>query len=321
MEKMLEQLYQTFKVRERSGPGGKTFKYVPSADIIDRMNRVFEGKWSVRIMNHEIVDDNVVVMVTVQINIDGNIYEQQGFASHQIQRFTGGDNKGKMIDVGNTFRSATSKAIKTAVARWGVGLYLEEDDEVVDRTQTQMPNFPSFPNSSPSDNVFFPSSLPTTPLDAALSKGSHNELPSPPPAKVDDSGFGGFPPPPGGAPWEDQPKAPVNTMPEVPKQAEPKVDDTVYSAPFSSFPEVGVNAPQDSEIKNDELAEQLLTPVQKAAIEYTASNNGMTLEELLKTSLGWEELGVPANIMLESLKYTDAVKVITLGNALNKKHR
>jgi hypothetical protein len=126
----LEKLYAPLPVKERDGAAGKKFKYVASEAVIDRMNRVFEGDWSVEILDKEVLQDQVLIRVRVTVRDSNNFnFSQEAYASHQLAKYTDGPKGGQIIDAGNSFRSATSKAIKAAVARWGVGLYLEEEED------------------------------------------------------------------------------------------------------------------------------------------------------------------------------------------------
>lgn len=127
---ILKELEAPFKLKARKGVGGKIFKYVPSEDIIDRMNKVFLGNWDTEVTDAKIIEDQILMCVRVYVtdNIKGATYWQEGYASHPIARYTSGQNQGKIIDIGNAYKSAMSKAIKTACTRWGVGLYLEEGE-------------------------------------------------------------------------------------------------------------------------------------------------------------------------------------------------
>jgi hypothetical protein len=133
---VLKELESPFKLKAREGVGGKVFKYVPSEDIVNRMNKVFEGNWSTEVMSSEIVEDNVLMCVRVYVSVNtqanSEVYYHDGYASHPLARYGGGANQGKIIDVGNSYRSAASKAIKTACTRWGVALYLEGSDNPID---------------------------------------------------------------------------------------------------------------------------------------------------------------------------------------------
>jgi hypothetical protein len=127
-KEILDELYTPFKLEKRPGQGNKIFEYVPSEDILDRMNRAFQGNWSTEVVEHKVVEDHVVMLVRVIVEDPdtGRWHAHDGWASHPIMRYTGGSNSGKVIDLGNTYKSAMSKAIKSAVSRWGVDLKREE---------------------------------------------------------------------------------------------------------------------------------------------------------------------------------------------------
>ena len=128
---VMSQLTAAFNLKERKGVGNTLFKYVATEDILERMNTVFKGNWSTEVRTVDTFEDQVVVCVRVWV-LDpetNQLFWHDGHASHPIQRFTSGSNAGKAMDVGNTYKAAVSKAIKTAVTRWGVALFLEDDAE------------------------------------------------------------------------------------------------------------------------------------------------------------------------------------------------
>jgi recombination DNA repair RAD52 pathway protein len=59
-KEILDKLYESFELKARPGQGGMTFKYVPSDDIVDRMNKVFMGDWSTEVMQSEVIGDQVL---------------------------------------------------------------------------------------------------------------------------------------------------------------------------------------------------------------------------------------------------------------------
>lgn len=128
---VIVQLTAPFSLKERKGVGSTIFKYVATEDILERMNTVFKGNWSTEVKTVNTFEDQVIVCVRVwvfdpEVN---QLFWHDGYASHPIQRFTTGSNAGKAMDVGNTYKAAVSKAIKTAVTRWGVALFLEGEEE------------------------------------------------------------------------------------------------------------------------------------------------------------------------------------------------
>jgi hypothetical protein len=275
MEKeVLDKLYAPLPVKERDGAAGKKFKYVASEAVIDRMNRVFEGNWSVEILDKEVIQDQILIKVRVTIKDSGNFnHVQEAYASHQLAKYTDGPKAGQIIDAGNSFRSATSKAIKAAVARWGVGLYLEEEE---DHDPAARPVF-----SAPKNG--FNSAQKTAPIQHVATAVAKPIAIKPPVFAV--------PPPPVSAPVKQEP---VKVTP----------------APVEPTP-VKVEDPQT---KRNEL----LTPVQKVAIETIVSVHKLNYNDLLTKALQRAD-NLPTD--LGTMVYDDAVKVIQYGNNLKNTSR
>ena len=136
-KRILEQLTEKFEnVLEK--PGGKGFKYISSDDVFERMNKVFQGNWNTEVLHQSVEDDQVLVRVRVMAkdptDADSSMYFHEGFASQPIARYSYGNNEGKVIDTGNTFMAAMSKAVKQACKKWGVASGLD-DEEVTISTQ------------------------------------------------------------------------------------------------------------------------------------------------------------------------------------------
>ena len=277
---ILEQLYKPFDLKARQGVGGKTFKYVPSDDIVDRMNKVFQGNWTTEVMEAKIIEDQILMRVRVTVtdpkntDTENNWFFQEGYASQPIARYTFGDKKDQSIDIGNSYKSAMSKAIKTAVAKWGVALYLTESDndgEVATPSPFQMPTASTKTVSAPNQE---------------------NTL-SGPPIQTNAPPVGNVPP----------------SIPPVATEPKKVFDDAkIVDAPGSKAP------PTDfSPISNGETNEDYLSPVQKSAIEIILSVNNLEFKDLLRKALGRTE-DLPAEI--DKIAYLDAVKIIQYGNTL-----
>ena len=186
MEKtIIDQLYAEFNLKERKGQGNQMFKYVTNEDITDRMNRTFAGNWSTEVMSSEIIDDQVLVRVRVMIK-DPNSHEyffHEGFGGQQIMRFASGANTGKIIDVSNNYKSALSKAIVSACARWGVGLFKDYTTQS-DGDQMDEPIIPALPRIHPV----------ATGSSADLPKTSWVPAPTPAPTAVPTGAVMALPP-------------------------------------------------------------------------------------------------------------------------------
>jgi hypothetical protein len=302
---VLEKLEKPFKLKAREGVGGKIFKYVPSEDIVDRMNKIFIGNWSTEVISSEIVEDSVLVCVRVYVTDNtktDKVYYHDGYASHFLARYTGGINKGKIIDVGNSYRSAVSKAIKTACTRWGVALYLEgnespsSDDDSNDVTATAAEFTPA--SSKTVVTPAIPSDIPMVP-----NVGDPVEVRNP--EKMERP-----------RPWPDPPEMKVEK--DVVKTATNPIftDDTIMpSSPTAeNMPDIPFNN-QPQEVKEDyvENSMEKLTSVQKVAIETVMSVNNLKFDELVNKALQRQD-NLPPKI--DDVSYLDAVTIIQYGNHL-----
>lgn len=310
---ILEELYKPFELKARPGQGGQTFKYVPSDDIVDRMNRVFMGDWSTEVIEKEIIEDQILIRVRVYAtdpsNADSKMHWQEGYASQPIARFTQGPKSNKIIDIGNSYKSAMSKAIKTAVAKWGVGLYLEGgsiNEEDVDGSWGP----PNIPTNIPETK--------STPVPAPMAPPV--AVPVAPPISVPV-------PPPVAAPAATPINIPYD-MPNIPfgTEVKPPVPPIVMpsSAPIFTDDNVIVTRPNIPTGFNPPIhsvptsaAVEEVTEVQKAAIENIMSVHRKSFAELSAAALQRTD-NLPN--ALEALSYQDAVKLIQYGNNLNAGH-
>lgn len=122
MDKELKaRLYESFNVLSRKGRGG-TYQYVEWKDVADRMNSIFGVNWSSSLQSVEVLNNNVIVRIRVEIydELTKNYYHQEGF---------GGAPLDEKLEAGNPHKAAYSKALKDACKKWGVALFLEEEDE------------------------------------------------------------------------------------------------------------------------------------------------------------------------------------------------
>jgi len=287
-KEILEALYKPFDLKARVGVGNKTFKYIPSDDVVDRMNRVFKGNWSTEVIEKEIMEDQILMRVRVTV-VDYSqaerpmAYCQEGYASQPIARFTSGPKANQIIDLGNSFKSAMSKAIKTAVARWGLGLYLEDDSSSTEFAD----DVPNFVNESTDLKPVNSPKVDSGSGDFPFFGETENTSTNPQPAKTS----------------EPKKAAPVENMPPFME------DDLVVSGPPAG---VDFNPPLDSLPTSDKA--DYLTTVQKAAIENVMEVHGKTFQELVKSSLE-RTSDLPESI--DKVTYSDAVKMIQHGNNLN----
>lgn len=116
-------LYEKFNnVMTRPGRGG-SYQYIKWQDVADRMNVVFGTNWASSIESQDIIGNNIVVRVRVMIT-DPYTKEkqwQEGFGGAQLD---------DRQEPGNPHKSAYSKALKDACKKWGVGLYIDEEEDI-----------------------------------------------------------------------------------------------------------------------------------------------------------------------------------------------
>ncbi len=317
-EKILEELYKTFELKARQGQGGKTFRYVPSKDIVDRMNQVFKGNWSTELISSDIVEDQVLVLVRVMArdphDSDGIVYFHDGYASHQLAKYTSGVKQGQVIDAGNSYRSAMSKAVKAAVVKWGVGLYLDGDEP--EQSEQDVPVMPSSPTPT--------GAAPNSPAGPPI--GSPAGLPS-----VGASSPAGPPMgPPAGSPSVGAASAashpvatPVHT-PSVPPSVGPPVFEAepMKSEPSASTfvteeaaPDAGVSTGPPMSIESNSDTDENRTEVQKVAIQTIMAVHTLDFPALAVKAINRKE-DLPTDIDL--IKYHDAVTIIQYGNNISQ---
>jgi len=277
---VLRELYKRFDLKAREGVGGRQFKYVPTEDIVNRMNEVFKGNWSTEVRDVEVVEDQVLMNVRVCVtDSDGRTYCHEGYASHPLARYSSGVNKDKIIDIGNSYKSAMSKAIKTACTKWGVALYLEGGSE--DSDDKDMPSSTEIPTAAPETSVKpkpIASDIPTSINPAGVPTG-----------------------PPMGSDIPKNTNEPVFTNENV-----VPLETTVMDVPFNTQP--------DSETKEQPIedAVEKVTLVQKVAIETVMDVNDIKFSDLVAKALKGKTL--PPTI--DDVTYLDAVTIIQYGNHL-----
>lgn len=290
----LNKLYEELPLKERKGQGNMIFKYVANEDVIDRMNKVFNGNWSTEVKHKEIVEDQVLVevLVTAEDSETNMLYSHTGFGSQQIMRYKDGPNSGKIIDISNGFKSALSKAIVSACTRWGVGLFKESwgagpvGVSNTPNTPAPMPNVPAVPNPTPQIPVN-PNPAPPAPANPQL---------APPPTFTVPAG----------------PNMPVSNSVSV---AQTPVENNPAPLPPTPNPPVVNAVPSTPEVPFTDRNEDLIgfSDVQRVALNGILNMRGIKYNDLAKEA--FEAKGIDKPIPpKESLNYEDAVVIIKYGN-------
>ncbi len=299
-----EALYKNFEnIPTRKGRGG-VYPYVRWQDVADRMNEVFGTNWSSEVLFQDIIGTNVIVRVRVSI-VDpekGVFFTQEGF---------GGAPNDASAEAGTPFKSAYSKALKDACKKWGIGLYLDEDDD----NSVPASSIPSgymgkevgVPPTTPfvKDNVEYTktaSPIPSIPTPTQTAPVNSMPLPS--------SIGGGMPLPPGVAMGDSSTvvvkEAPISqmaTMPSVPPMpSTPPVISSKDNAPTSKVGTINTGEPD------------CISDVQRAALQSILSIKGVEYESLAKEAFEFNGLSISPIPEPDKLSYQEAVYVIKFGN-------
>jgi len=335
-EDIIKKLYKTFQLSTRQGQGGITFKYVPNEDVINRMNDTFEGNWSTSVEFRDIVDDQVILEVKVSV-VDPATeirYSHTGFGSQQIMRYKSGANAGQIIDIGNGYKGALSKAIVNACTRWGIGLFKEsnpmEDDEsiMIESTTVEIsPNvvippveMPGRPTPMPVPNTGTPPPSPyiveTTAVPNVIPPpNTASPMPVPPTMVVQPPTF--VVPEP--VVVENTTTFPPPMAPEMPVSANISLTQELPSIPT---PAVNVipTTPDLPFSKEQGLGSIRISDVQKVALNGILTMNNADYGELALEAFGANGINKPVPNR-EDLSYEEAVVVIKFGNEKYRKNR
>jgi len=342
-DNVLKQLYERFELRTRKGVGNQQFKYIPSTDVIDRMNKVFKGRWSTRVLSSEIVEDSIVVRVTVEVAPnDRERFCHEGYGSSAVARFSSGPKEGKIIDIGNSYKSALSTAIRNACTRYGVGLYLEGDhwtDEEYNSADAgdatiMPPSLERYKESGDIPPTFAPPSLSRTEEEeeAPVTESTFTM----PPTTVFSSGPETAPPvkqemaPPVvqlslSERKNKKPTAPPNTFPtppvdlkeeQVPDQVK-KVMDVMPKIPSPTSD--SSNIPQMSTKPSYGGPVGGITDVQLAALDALLNLRGVKYEDLALAAFEANTMDTNNIPAMNQLTYKQAVALISYGNHLYRK--
>jgi hypothetical protein len=318
-------LYKPFALKERKGHSNMTYKYVANEDVIDRMNRVFNGCWSTKVVHKEVIDDQVLLEVRISVYdpTTSKMFIHTGFGSHPITRFTSGQNTGRAVDIGNSYKSALAKGIVNACTRWGVGLYKESDEDtetsyLPDIPTQEMPGPPQVPtpvsqpivprpNTPNIPNIPVPPNVPVPKPAMPIKTPSAAVPPSPAPVKEVTVEF----PPP--VVRDQQVAADITITQAVPEMPKIPAPGTTNSTPAPPTPDLPFSVSQG-------LSEVGINNVQRVALNGILSMNNVTYEDLATEAFRASGIDKPVPPK-ESLKYDDAVVIIKFGNDKYRKYK
>lgn len=282
MSGIKEALYKKFEdIPSRRGRGG-TYQYIRWQDVADRMNDVFGARWSSEVVYQDIVGKNIIIRVSVCIKDPdtGERFCQEGY---------GGAVNDDSQEAGNAFKAAYSKALKDACKKWGVGLYLEEDD--VQETSSAIPNGFTGKEYGVPPKSEMPSMPPIelTPPEVEKKQVDHfvekseviNQIPTIPPA--------------------------------MPNQKE-SVDNTKGAGLPSIPPSFGSEKTTPVPSKYNSIKSDDISDVQKVALHSILKRLGVDYESLVKEAFEANKMDSSTIPGIDSLTYEQAVNVVRYGN-------
>lgn len=313
-----EVLYRTFdNIPTRRGRGG-TYSYVRWQDVADRMNEMFGHGWSSEVTFQDVIDDKVIVRVRVSAFDPETkmVTCQEGF---------GGAPNDPNSEAGNPFKAAYSKALKDACKKWGIALYLEEEEGDAGGHMTPSPLPPGYHGKEygvpPSTPVVKPP-MPEPALE-----------PTPPTQSVQTHTIppntGGMPLPPGVAMSTPGPVVqetvvikqeapstpPVPSAPPVGHSMPPFPTGPSATPPTPMSKPAAPMTPPTSKVGTISTGEpEKISDVQKAALHSILSFKGVDYKTLAKEA--FELNGVVKNPIpdADDLTYQEAVYVVKYGN-------
>lgn len=295
MNELKNMLYAQFEnIPSRRGRGG-VYSYVRWQDVADRMNNIFGTQWSSRVEYQDVVEGNVIIRVSVciyDVNRDKE-FCQEGFGGAPLDAAS---------EAGNPFKSAYSKALKDACKKWGVGLYIDEDEPGQDHQpraeQSPPPGYVGRETANPVEEQQKPS-LPTPP---PLGNKSEEPVPvekepEPEPQPRQQPTPGGLPAPPplGGG---SSPAQPSQGPPAQEKPA-PQTLSTQDDLPMSNS---GVGG------------QAMISDVQKTALNSILDVANISFKELAQEAFEVRGITDPVPDNPDQLNYQNAVIVVKYGN-------
>ena len=164
-EKVREVLDRPFApelVKTRPGSFGQTLSYVEATNYIHRLNEAFGVAWSFQIIQHEVLDHEVLVVG--KLTTLGHV--RMAFGGSQITR---AKDTGEPVSIADDLKAAATDAFKKACSFLGIGLHLYAAD---DPAKNPPPKFSGNGNGNGKGN----GRLTSRQLDAILSIGRDKGL-------------------------------------------------------------------------------------------------------------------------------------------------
>ena len=101
-------------IKTRPGRNGGSITYIEGHAIVQRLNEALSGDWSFRVLEREVLEQEVLVLVELRA---GEVIKH-AFGGSELTR----TREGKVVSVADDLKSAATDALKKAATLLGVGL-------------------------------------------------------------------------------------------------------------------------------------------------------------------------------------------------------
>jgi hypothetical protein len=290
-EEIKKTLQEELKVHTRRG-AGSTYNYFKGEDVIKQLNKAFGHCWSSEVISADEVHGQILIQASVSVFVEGDVVVHHGYGSSIIAR---AKKDNAVIDIGNSYKSAYTSAIKKAAEQFGIGL---------GETGSNAPSGDKGPTSpGPSKTFSAPpqhQSFTPPPKPVAQEPKQSNSRPPLKPA-------GGLKPRLTKAPAPDN--TPMGAVTGRINTSAPNVSNSSpgYDKPASSSkPQLG-GLSFDSQ--SDEMS-GLLSDAQKGAIQKLTDKKGITVASAIEKALK------DSSKTLDTLTKAEAVLVIRFSNTV-----
>jgi hypothetical protein len=135
---LLEDPFTPAQIKHRKGNFNRTLAYIEAPAVINRLNDAFDGTWSFDILEHHILQEEVLVLG--RLTVEGIVKTQ--FGNSQITRKK---DTGDVISLGDDLKAAATDALKKAATLLGVGLHLYDEKN---NGQAQPPHTQPYPGNN-----------------------------------------------------------------------------------------------------------------------------------------------------------------------------
>lgn len=139
-KEVIDTLTEPLEVFSRQGPSGIAYKYHKGEDVQRRLNKAFGHEWSSRVVSREEIYGQVLIMVELSVPLSTGLVIHQGFGSAPVAKKKNTD---EVIDIGNTYKSAFTKALRKAAEQFGIGLGGADEED--DNSVSEKPATPAAP--------------------------------------------------------------------------------------------------------------------------------------------------------------------------------